>query len=137
MLFDKVLGVGAVLTALGVGSFALLSAGSQGCSSCDCANPGAGVQLSEQQAPLVSGVAIGGECGATIRCGTGSPCTSFWITPTREGTCRVEVSFDNGAPSFTRDIEFRGGTGCCNGLYPVGGLYPVVLPESAGDAGGG
>lgn len=137
MLTKKIVGsIAALAAVLGVGSLAVLSTGTQGCTACDCAASGGSVQVSEQQAPLVAGVAVAGECGGSVACGNSTtPCTNFWITPTHEGTCRLTVSFDNGAPDFTRDIEFRQGTGCCHGFYLVGDFLPVVIPASAGDAG--
>ena len=133
MLLERLVRGRVASALMAAATFASLTSLTGGC--CDCATPGAAMRVSARQAPLVASVTIGGQCMATVACGSSSssPCTDFWIMPTREGTCQLAVTFNNGAPAFTREVEFRAGIGCCNGLYPVGDFYPVIVPDRGGE----
>lgn len=115
--------------------------GTQGCTICDCATPGASVEVPPERASDVAQVTLSGAtCVATTQCGISgqSPCTEYRINPTQPGTCHVAVTFTSGAPTVTGDIQFQQYGGCCAGLFPGdGGVQFIQVPRgTATDAGG-
>jgi hypothetical protein len=114
--------VPAVLVA---GLFLLRTAPALSIAGCSCDEPGVSLQLVDEVASRVVDVrASGAGCrGVTIVCreSTDAGCTSYLVPSAAEGTCHVEVEFDDGE-TFRSDVRFVDVSGCqCDGLYPESG----------------
>ena len=130
-----------VLVTMCAGAFAIVGTlgSTQGCGICECASPGAFVEVSPDRAADVAQVtATGATCVATTRCDTpsGSTCIGFVVAAQQPGVCHIQVTFTSGAAPITSDVEFRQSDGCCSGLYPVSGQGLIRVPAaSSADAG--
>ena len=132
-----VTGAIAVVATLGIAS-ALL--GTSGCV-CNCELTPGNAQLrvpASRGLALVGVVANGPTCHAMVGCTRfpidGGFAVECSITADREGTCRVEATFNDNGEVFTRDVVFRAVGGCCPALVPdPAGLD--VPPLDANDPG--
>ena len=102
---------------------------------CDCGPTGSTIIVPEACAAEVAGVAITGPC--TFDWDEEAPATAqaIHVEAIANGTCRLEVTFQSGTPSYVEDLEFRLIDGdCCHGYYAVGARSRMLPMPDAGCA---
>jgi hypothetical protein len=83
----------------------------------------------------VANVSATGSCSYANDFVTGDAPGRYWVTPNNAGTCRIAVTFRNGAPTFHNDVEISGPTTSCGCSSFQRDKNEVDVPEAPADAG--